>query len=73
MTALNLDTAKDLYYTDIIYQIHTIHDKIRRYESKYKTEFRSFEVQTKEKERENFEEWDDYLDWKGLQMALGSL
>ncbi len=70
MTTLNLDTIKDLYYTEIVYQMHTFRDKISYFTSKYKTDFESFEREMKEEGKENFEKWDDYLEWKGFESAL---
>jgi hypothetical protein len=36
------------------------------FERKYKTEFDEFEKRMKKTEKEDFEEWDDYIIWEGL-------
>lgn len=73
MTTLNLETIKDLYYTDLVYETHLVQDKINCFTSKYKTDFESFERLIKSKDSEVFGEWDDYIEWKGLQTALVDL
>ena|SRR3990170_8092660 len=39
------------------------------FESKYKIPFSQFEKRVKTQKTENFEFWDDYIVWKGLQNA----
>ncbi len=70
MTTLNIDTEKSLFYANIVYEIHTVSDKINFFKSKYNTDFESFESQIKTESKEDFEKWDDYIEWKGFQKAL---
>jgi len=53
-----------------MYEIHTAEDKINYYTSKYKMDFDSFERRVTQSSKENFKEWDDYLEWKGYQTRL---
>lgn len=41
-----------------------LHDRIVIYENKYNQSFKEFEKNIKQKENENFDEWDDYIEWK---------
>ncbi len=41
-----------------------LHDRIVIYENKYNQSFKKFEKNIKQKENENFDEWDDYIEWK---------
>lgn len=36
------------------------------FERKYKTEFEEFQKRIRMSEKEDFEEWDDYIIWEGL-------
>jgi Arc/MetJ-type ribon-helix-helix transcriptional regulator len=46
--------------------------KIREMEEKYGIPFVEFEDKIKKrKEKENFEEWDDYVLWEGFEKSLG--
>lgn len=73
MTTLNLETIKNLYYANIVYEIHVVMDKINYYSRKYNTDFESFEKTMKGENEEKFETWDDYMEWKGFQKTLNDL
>lgn len=73
MTTLDLETIKNLYYANIVYEIHVVMDKINYYNSKYNTDFESFEKDIKGEKKEEFEKWDDYMEWKGFQKTLNDL
>ena len=65
MTIINSDIIKNLYYTNILYEIHTVEDKLSFFESKYKNNLIKFESDLKSSD-ENFEKWDDYMEWKAF-------
>lgn len=53
-------------------QIAQVKDKIKLFESKYKSSFEEFEKEVKSKE-EDFEKWDDYIEWEAYLETLKSL
>jgi hypothetical protein len=56
---------------NIISQITPIKEKIKYFEQKYKHSFEAFEIYAKSEE--NFQEWDDYIEWKGYEEKLKDL
>lgn len=57
------DELREYEKLKIISQLTPVKEKIRLFESKYKSSFEQFEKQLKE-EKEDFEKWDDYIEWK---------
>lgn len=70
MTIIDKEKIKDLYLTDIIFEVHQLEDKINLFKDKYKTEFAEFENEIKSRKEENFARWDDYMEWKSLEVSL---
>jgi hypothetical protein len=52
---------------DYLAKIHTLEEKISFYKQKYKKNFEEFEKHINTAKEENFEEWDDYLEWKAFR------
>jgi hypothetical protein len=48
-------------------------DRLELFERKYSQSFSDFEVDIRNSERENFEKWDDYIEWKAYQKSLINL
>jgi hypothetical protein len=55
-----------------ISQIAPIKERIRLFEKKYGYTFKVFEKKVKQ-EKENFEKWDDYIEWKAYIESLKNL
>jgi len=57
---------------NIISQMVPIKEKIRLFEQKYDCDFKTFEnrIQTEE---EDFQKWDDYIEWKAYTEKLKDL
>jgi len=55
-----------------ISQIAPIKERIRFFEKKYGYTFKVFEKKV-EQEKENFEKWDDYIEWKAYVESLKNL
>ncbi|MCX7736158.1 MAG: hypothetical protein N2319_05555 [Candidatus Kapabacteria bacterium] len=64
MVKINFEQVKDYQLYSIIYQIHNIKDKLSFFEKKYNKNFQEFEEEIKSNSEENFEKWDDYIQWK---------
>ncbi len=56
----------------VIAQMAPIAGNIQQFEEKYKMNLAKFET-TMKKEEEDFEKWDDLIEWKGYVKALGDL
>lgn len=49
-------------------------EKLKLFEKKYQRTFKEFEKKVKGREgQENFEEWDDYIEWKAYEESLRNL
>ena len=44
--------------------LHTVREKIRFFEQKYKQSWNEFKEQVEHAEQEDFSRWDDYIEWK---------
>lgn len=57
---------------NIISQIVPIREKIRLFEQKYDCNFKTFESRI-QMEEEDFQKWDDYIEWKAYTEKLKDL
>jgi hypothetical protein len=65
--------VQEFLAVDLLAQMHTYKGKISSLEKKYKCSFKEFEKKIKRSKKEVFEEWDDYIDWKGFTRVLENL
>ncbi|AIY89242.1 hypothetical protein [Geoglobus acetivorans] len=65
------DEIKEYERLKIISPLTPIKEKIKFFEKKYGCTFEEFERKLREKE-ENFEEWDDYIEWKAYTETLNA-
>ena len=56
-----------------LYRITTLKDKIRAFERKYQINFSQFKDLVENAEEENFEMWDDFIEWEATEGFLGDL
>jgi hypothetical protein len=70
VTTINSDIARDMYYANLMYEIHKIKEKIRFFASKYSLSFDDFEKEVKRAAKEDFTKWDDYMEWKTYEKLL---
>lgn len=69
MTIIESKKIKDLFFLNLMYEIHRINDRIKLFEVKYNMSFSTFEEKLKQQTKENLKEWDDYMEWKAcMQM-----
>lgn len=73
MTVISREKVKDMYYASLMYEYHRVTEKIRLFEKKYGASFGEFEKKMRESRKEEFEKWDDYMEWKGYEMVLQRL
>lgn len=73
MIVLEKNTTKEFELYHLLYQIHTVKDRIQFFETKYNNKFNDFKVHIEKGNKENFEEWDDYIEWKANSKLLNHL
>jgi len=66
MTIINLNKVKDLYYMNLIYELNKTKDKLDLFEKKYSKDFLAFEKDMNGAKKEEFEKWDNYMEWKAF-------
>lgn len=71
--AISKEEIKEFMKLNVISQITLIKEKIKFFENKYKCSFEDFEKKIKETEKEDFERWDDYIEWKAYVESLKDL
>ena len=72
MILLDKRETINLYSLSSLYEIHTVKEKIKLFEKKYRRSFKEFEIDVKKGE-ENFEHWDDYMEWKAYKKTYNTL
>jgi hypothetical protein len=73
MISISKDSVKKLYETELTFELNQVKDKIELYSKKYNSTFEQFESKVKNSEKENFEEWDDYMEWNAFQKSYQDL
>lgn len=63
MTTINKQQVSELILMETYAELHKVQDKIKQYERKYTTSFENFE-KIMNHEAEDFEKYDDYIEWK---------
>ena len=58
---------------DYVAQKQVLSQKIAWFEKKYNLDFQSFEVKIEQVTTEDFEMWDDYIEWKACTHFLTEL
>jgi hypothetical protein len=53
--------------------LHVVNEKLYFFELKYNTKFESIESRIKTLDKENFNLWDDYIEWKSYKKAASEL
>lgn len=53
--------------------LHVVNEKLYFFERKYNTSFESIESRIKTLDKENFNLWDDYIEWKSYKKAASEL
>jgi hypothetical protein len=53
--------------------LHAVNEKIRLFEHKYAQRWEEFSTDLKATSAENFDHWDDYIEWKAYVKMAGDL
>jgi hypothetical protein len=70
---ISKDEIKNYEKLKIISQIALVKTKIELFEKKYDCSFKNFYEKIKKTEHEDFEKWDDYIEWKAYVESLQDL
>ncbi|WP_456419199.1 hypothetical protein [Thermovibrio sp.] len=62
----------NIYKAELFYELHRASECVRLFEIKYGKTFEEFERELKSSP-ENFEAWDDYMEWKACVKTLNTL
>jgi hypothetical protein len=62
-----------LLLLDYLASLHSAQEKLRLFECKYQTSLKDFSDSLKASEQEDFEAWDDYMEWKAFQRVSDDL
>ena len=49
---------------------HDLLERTKRYEAKYGSGFHDFEKKLNQQEQEDFNQWDDFMEWNSINTAL---
>ncbi len=70
---IEFDTIRDMMYAQLLYDLHQAEEKCKLFHIKYNLDYEQFEKKIQDSERESFEEWDDYMEWKAFQHVITKL
>ncbi len=73
MVIINQESVKDMFIANLMYDLHRVKGKISLLQKKHSKSFKEFEKTIKENKQEDFEEWDDYMEWKAYEKVLKRL
>ena len=72
MVIVHKQNIADMLLMEILAELHQIREKLRFFEEKYSQNFEEFSLKI-ESEKENFEHFDDYMEWKAYKRILSDL
>ncbi|MCU0285447.1 MAG: hypothetical protein MUF15_03505 [Acidobacteria bacterium] len=64
---------EDFLRMKFLTELTLIKEKLSLFEKKYKSDFPHFESTVKNAEEEDFEQWDDYMEWKAFYNKYNEL
>lgn len=66
MVTISKQQMAEWILLDYLAKTHSLKEKMSFYLKKYNTTFEEFEMQVKSNSKEDFEKWDDYIEWKAF-------
>ena len=67
MLKIDKQDIGQLLLPDSLASLHSAQEKLRLFERKYQTSLEDFSTALKTSEQEDFEAWDDYMEWKACR------
>ncbi|MBK8398315.1 MAG: hypothetical protein IPL26_24125 [Leptospiraceae bacterium] len=72
MVTISKQQMAEWILLDYLARTHSLKEKISFYLKKYNTNFEEFEKQVTTASKEDFEKWDDYIEWKAFHNFYSS-
>ncbi|MBI2270962.1 MAG: hypothetical protein HYU69_11515 [Bacteroidetes bacterium] len=73
MRIIKKTEIKNSLLLESLAQLNNVKDKLNFYKAKYASEFKIFEKKVKKSSKEDFEYWDDYIEWKAYVNVFNEL
>lgn len=73
MITIDKQDIGNLVLLDYLASLHSAQEKLRLFERKYQTSLDEFSVALKASDQEDFEAWDDYMEWKAYRRVSEDL
>ncbi|MBK5930595.1 hypothetical protein [Halochromatium salexigens] len=73
MITVDKQDIGQLLLLDYLASLHKAQEKLRLFECKYQTSLENFSALLKVSDQEDFEAWDDYMEWKAFQHVSNNL
>lgn len=73
MITVDKQDIGQLLLLDYLASLHKAQEKLRLFECKYQTSLENFSALLKVSDQEDFEAWDDYMEWKAFQHVSDNL
>jgi len=61
-----------MFLMETLAEFHKVREKLRFFQEKYHRDFETFSIEI-EREEENFENFDDYMEWKAYIQLFGDI
>ena len=72
MVIIHKQNIVDMLLMETLAELHQVREKLRFFQEKYRQDFEKFSIEIEEEE-ENFEHFDDYMEWKAYTQLFGDL
>jgi len=72
MVIINKQNIVDMFLMETLAEFHKVREKLRFFQEKYHRDFETFSIEI-EREEENFEHFDDYMEWKAYIQLFGDI
>jgi hypothetical protein len=72
MVIIHKQNIVDMVLMETFAELHQVSEKLRFFQEKYHQDFEKFSIEIKGEE-ENFEHYDDYIEWKAYTQLLRDL
>jgi hypothetical protein len=73
MLTIDKQEISQLLLLDYMGSLHSAEEQLRLFERKYQTTLEEFSVSLKASDQEDFEAWDDYMEWKAYRRVSEDL
>jgi len=72
MVIIHKQNIVDMFLMETLAEFHKVREKLRFFQEKYHRDFETFSIEI-EREEENFEHFDDYMEWKAYIQLFGDI